>query len=167
MRRDVPSFLPLAAFYPWMCCILWWPFILSSLTNYIFRRIERKQKCFGQQLRNTTLAIGLVLRSFNNPYKISQWQQICQLHWTSTDSGQHTSTGSFTCCRRRNLCITGSSVPLKVTNFTFKHERNQFQNQIQIHKRSWLPLAKEHLQLQEHFGELKVVAYASISRQTL
>lgn len=113
MRRDMSSFLPVAAFHPRMFYILWWPFISSSLTYYVFRSMSRKQKYVGWQLRNTVFAIGLVLRSFSDSYKVSQRWQICQLHWTSIDSGQPTSMGSFTFCRLRNLCIAGTSVLLK------------------------------------------------------
>lgn len=117
-RRDVPSFLPTAAFHPRTFCILWWLFISSTLTDYIIRRMERKQKHLGWQLRHTALPttlVGLVLRSFNDSYKVSQQWQICQLHWTSTASGQHTSTGSLTFYRLRNLSMVGRSVFLKGT----------------------------------------------------
>ena len=167
MRRDVPSFLLIAAFHPRMFCILWWPFIPSSLSNYIFRRMERKQKYLGWQLRNTALAIGLVLRSFNDSYKVSQWWQICQLHWTSTDSGQHTSTGSFTFCRLRNLCIVGRSVFLKVTVTSHSNMKEiKFKIKYKYIRSPDFHWQKSTFSSRNVLESCKVVAYACIIRQT-
>lgn len=164
MKWDVPSFLPIAAFHPRMICVLWGhsshPLWLITFPG----GCRESKKPLERQLRKAILAIGLVLRRLNKPRRVSHWWQI----WsgTSTRSGQHTSMGSFTFCRLRNLCTTGR-FSFSQSNFTFKHDRNQIQIQIQILKRSWVPLAKEQLQLQVLFESCKVVACACIIKQTL
>lgn len=86
------------------------PFISSSLTDYVSRKMERKKKPLAWQLRKAILAIGLVLRCFNNLQRVSYWWQI----WSGT-SAQYTPMGSFTFCRLRNLCSVGRSAFPKAT----------------------------------------------------
>lgn len=123
-----------------------------------YRRMERKQKHLGWQLRHTALPIilvGLVLNSFNDSYKVSQQWQICQLHCTSTASGQHTSMGSLTFCRLRNFSMFGRSVFLKVTVSSHSNMKEIKYKIKYKYIRGPHFDCQESLLFQEHFRELQ------------
>lgn len=83
MNWYVPSFLPIAAFQPWMICVLWGR---SShplwLITFLGGWREREKKTLEWQLRKAILAIVLVLSCFNNPHRVSHWWQI----WSGTSA---------------------------------------------------------------------------------